>query len=89
MSTKPIEDNWIEIERTTPFCCDQHRDAFRAMYFSGAMAAMNALTGWDPATPGVFRVDVTGIAVVSRELTAVYQNSEMEAAAQAAGSVRH
>lgn len=89
MSTNPIEQNWKQVEAETPFCCDAHRDAFRAMYFSGAMAAMNAVTGWDPEVPGLLCISIPGMAQVAKELTAAYHAAQADAEVAQAGSVRH
>jgi len=49
-----IEQGWLEIEKENgKFCCEEHRQFYRMMFFCGAMTAMQTMTGWDPAIPGV------------------------------------
>lgn len=89
MSKNPIDEYWREIEQSGGFCCDQDREAARIMFFAGAMAALEAMTGWNPEAPGVLCIHTSNIAVVSAELTARWQSQEAEAIAIRSGLVGH
>lgn len=86
MTNRPIDALWRKIA-VCGFCCAAHEAEARAMFFSGAMAAMNAMTGWDPAAKPMLRINVAEIVAVDRELTENF--TTMEAQAQAAGAVHH
>jgi hypothetical protein len=86
MKAALIEDGWQQFVRSTfpnGFCCDAHRDLYRAIYFTGAMAAMHTLTGWDPDRPGALTIVVPNIAAVNAELTTIYHEEQAVAAGQA------
>ena len=73
MTKNPIETGWQTVLKDNDgFCCESCRDAFRIMYFAGAMAAMNAVTGWDPEAPHILCVSLPEVARVRDELTAAY-----------------
>lgn len=89
MSTTPIEDCWRQIEEQQNFCCDDHRDLYKGMFFTGAMSAMNALTGWDPDRPAILCISMASLSVVVKELTALHAAAQVDdAVAQAKGQVR-
>lgn len=71
--TNPIERHWNQIlEHSNGFCCEEHREAMRAMYFAGAMAALTEMTGWDPEAPEVLFLHMDNIRRVREEMTAAY-----------------
>jgi hypothetical protein len=82
-----IEQGWLEIEKENgKFCCEEHRQFYRMIFFCGAMTAMQATTGWDPEIPGVFVINVGAITEAAKELAAVYDAS---AASEPINMVRH
>ncbi len=89
MSTTPIEDCWRQIEEQQDFCCDDHRNLYKGMFFTGAMSAMNALTGWDPDRPAILCISVASLSVVAKELNAMHATAQVYAGVeQAKGQVR-
>jgi hypothetical protein len=56
------------------------------MFFCGAMTAMQTMTGWDPAIPGVLVINVGAITDAAKELAAVYAAT---AASEPINMVRH
>jgi len=82
-----IEQGWLEIEKENgKFCCEEHRQFYRMMFFCGAMTAMQTMTGWDPAIPGVLVINVGAITDAAKELAAVYAAT---AASEPINMVRH
>lgn len=84
MTHKLIDQGWREIEAARPFCCDDHREFFRAMYFAGAMNAMAAATDWNPESATfdprkVVRPSPDIVQAVCAELTVEWVKSESEA----------
>lgn len=90
MNDNPIEEHWRQVVQESfadGFCCAAHRELFRELFFSGAMAAMQALTGWDPArSPNVLGVAAKAMVAVSDELTTAYHEMMAEDGPEA---VRH
>ncbi len=75
MTIKPIELQWDVVAKAQSFCCDLHREAFRQMFFMGAMSALAAASSWDPELPGAtFFVNVNGIDLLCEELTTAYHH---------------
>lgn len=51
-----LETGWRAIlQDQNGFCCDHHREMYRAIYFAGAMNAMAAATTWHP---GIDRAEI-------------------------------
>jgi len=90
MSKSPIEEAWLEIEKEAgAFCCDDHRRFFRTMFYSGAMAAMHASTGWTPDGRGFLAIRVEKIVAIGDELASHFNAAEAAEALANAGTVRH
>jgi hypothetical protein len=91
MTEKLIEESWkLVIETNFPngFCCDEHRELYRELFFTGAMAAMTALTGWDPSEPQILSINMRDMAAVRDELTVAYHATMAKAEARPE-AVRH
>lgn len=90
MSKNPIEKAWLEIEKEAgAFCCDEHRRFFRTMFYSGAIAAMHATTGWTPSGRDFLAIHVEKIVAIGDELATHFNTAEAAAALASAGTVRH
>jgi hypothetical protein len=85
-----IDEHWRKIEAECGgFCCDAHRDEARVMFFTGAMAALNAMTGWDPENDpnsNFLCIDAGRIISVTQELTLLWHKKDEKNSAEA---VRH
>ena len=94
MSDNLIEQGWRDTAGANHgFCCEQCCAIFRAMYFAGAMNAMNVITGWDSRKgPLVLVVNAANIAALDRELTAAFRYNEIAGASSESsqlGTVHH
>ena len=78
--TGKIEQAWLEVERDNAgFCCADHRAAYRAMFYAGAIQAAHALVGFDPRRPNVtIEIDVEALGHTCFELLAEFRKAETD-----------
>jgi hypothetical protein len=77
MSDFPIEDCWRHFVANSPFCCAEHETQARVFYVTGAMAALVALTGWNPEkNEQRLSVGAHELMQVCQELSLEYQTAE-------------
>lgn len=72
-----IAAHWAEIVRHAGLCEECSEEA-KVMFFAGAMAALHAMTGWDPATGNMGTINAAGAIAVSVELTTTWYDQEAE-----------
>lgn len=78
-----IAEHWAHMVKSGAFCCEEHAAQAEVMFFSGAMAALHAMTGWDPDVHNLIAINLKQVAEVTEELTLRYFHEQAEVAGQA------